>query len=223
MILSFGAFAQSKVKNLQNYEDKFIHFGFSIGYNQQNFRIQLADDFNSLTDIYGIESKAHPGFRLGPVADIRLGRFVTFRTLFYLSFNQRDLIYYLNDSASNAFNQHTMNISSTILELPLQIKFRGDRYNNIAPYAIVGFCPKYDLSANKAVNDEDKPKIQLQSFDPCGEIGGGLDLFLQYFKLSVELKYSVGFKNIIKYDDTQYSTCISSLKSSGFMLSLHFE
>lgn len=211
------------VKNLPNYDQKTWHFGFTVGGNNMGFRIDKCDDFFDRGDIYGIEAEKKTGFHIGPIANYRLGKYFDLRGMFYLSFNQRDLIYYYKEDGSNEMLSHRMMINSTMLEFPVCIKYKAERYGNVAPYLVAGACYKYDLGANKAVKASELPKIKLMKHDPCAEWGGGLDFYLQYFKLSVELKYSLGWKNMVKYDDTMYTNCINKLTSNALMLSLHFE
>jgi hypothetical protein len=109
------------------------------------------------------------------------------------------------------------------LEFPVHFKFKAERWGNFAPYLIAGGCYKYDLSAGKSKNGEELP-IKLLKHDPCAEWGGGFDFYLQYFKLSVELKYSLGFYNTLdKSLNNEYTNSINKLTSNAMILSLHFE
>jgi hypothetical protein len=55
------------------------------------------------------------------------------------------------------------------------------------------------------------------------EFGGGVDLFLPYFKFGIELKMAVGMPNLLVPDGTQFSDPIRSLRSRTFMLTFTFE
>ncbi|MCQ2252148.1 MAG: PorT family protein [Bacteroidales bacterium] len=226
-----GVFAQGGVKtiNLPNYDNRPIHFGFSLGVNQMGFDIQRADNFMTRAEIYGVDFKKHIGLHLGPLADLRLGRYFDARAQFILSFNQRDLNYYCleldnaeeQDIAKGTLHERNMTINSTMLEVPLMIKARGERKNNVAPYIVAGGAFRYDLKAGKTGDDEDC--IKLKKIDPCLVAGLGLDFYLPYFKLSTELKYNLGLLNVLDPADTPYSNSIKSIKSNGFTLTFHFE
>jgi hypothetical protein len=224
-----GVFAQRSrvVKNLPNYDNRVWHFGFTLGGNNMGFKVDKCDGFFEGRSIYGIEAGKHTGFHIGPVSNLHLGRFVDFRMLFDLSFNQRDLIFYyvsVDKSEKRSMQQETVALTSTMLEFPVHFKFKAERWGNFAPYIIAGGSYKYDLSAGKKQKNSDELKIKLLKHDPCAEWGGGFDFYLQYFKFSVELKYSVGLLNTLdKTAHTEYSNNINKLTSNALILSLHFE
>ena len=219
------AFAQrgGTPKNLPNYDNRLWHFGFTLGGNRMGFRVDKDDEFFSRSDIYGIEAEKFTGFHIGPISNLRLNRFMDLRMLFNLSFNQRDLIYYYIDTKTESMQSHRMSLTSTMLEFPVHIKYRAERWGDFAPYLIAGGSYKYDLTAGRKPKDDELPKIKLSRHDPSVEWGGGFDFYLQYFKLSIELKYSVGLKNTVVYDGTPYTECIGRLSSNALIFSLHFE
>ena len=55
-------------------------------------------------------------------------------------------------------------------------------------------------------------------YDYGVEAGGGVDMFLPYFKFGVELKASWGIPNLLIDDDTRFSTPIESLRSKAAAL-----
>ena len=116
---------------------------------------------------------------------------------------------------------------SSVLEFPLLLKLKGDRLNNGRPYIIGGLNYRYDLSGKKEV-DEAKPIfIRLKRPDLYYEMGAGLDFYLTYFKLSVEVKMSNGLSNVIVKDaapeHTELYTAIAKMKSQIWVLSFPFE
>ena len=68
-------------------------------------------------------------------------------------------------------------------------------------------------------------QIRLRKPDFYFEIGFGIDLFLQYFKFSPELKVSAGFRDVFAHDPggAKYSYSIERLQSYVVMLCFHFE
>ncbi len=56
-----------------------------------------------------------------------------------------------------------------------------------------------------------------------GEIGFGMDFYLEYFKFSPQIKLSKGILNLISADETVYTKSIQQLNSKGWMLSFTFE
>ncbi len=226
-LFAYKGFAQrEQLKNLPDFSKKNVHFGFTIGLNTMDFDIQKSANFLDNNEIYAIENQRQIGFHIGPVTSFRINDYLNFRALITLSFGQRDLNYWrLKDTLSPAdgLSLHTMKIASTFWEFPLLLKYKAVRINNFAPYVIGGFNSKIDLSARKKIKPEEMPKIRLNNFDPAYELGFGIDFYLEYFRLSTEIKYSAGFKNVLVPDDTNYTKSIDKLSSRIIMFSLHFE
>ncbi len=222
-------FAQKEVvKNQPNFDKKRIHFGFTIGITTMDFTIKNSDDFfrmDSIGKIYSIQNQSTFGFTLGPITNFRLGEYLDLRALINFNFGQRNLQYLQIDTIKNdiSFNTHTMQIASTFMEFPILIKYKAARLNNFRPYIIAGINPKFDLAARKKIKEEELPKIRLKQFDLYYDVGAGVDFYLPYFKLSIELKYSAGFYNIMETDNTEYTRAINKLSSKMWILSFHFE
>jgi len=220
---------KQKVQNLRLYDQKRLHFGFTVGLNTSDFYIRNSDTFFDTTiinEVYSIENKQQPGFHLGPISNLRLGKFLDLRFLINLTFTQRDLHYTLlkqNSSGDNYFTEHTMVLSSTFLEFPLLLKYKSERINNYRVYVIGGVNPKMDLAAKKKIPEDKMPMIRLSQPDIYAEFGAGIDFYLPYFKFSPELKMGVGFNNVLVGDNTQYTGAMKYMKSKVFMLSFHFE
>jgi hypothetical protein len=55
------------------------------------------------------------------------------------------------------------------------------------------------------------------------EVGGGVDMFLPYFKFGLELKMGIGLPNVLIDDNTRFSAPLESLRTKTYMLSFTFE
>ncbi len=222
-LLSLGnAFGQfTKSKNLPNYDSKLIHWGFTFGVNKLDFIVVKTQSFYnapSEDNLYGIAHQWMPGAHLGPIFELRLSRYFTFRTLITLTFQQRSLVYYFNQGTAPL----KINIPSTFVQSPLLIKFHGHRYGNTRPYVIAGAAPTLDISSFKKPQTN-TPHVFLSSFDTYIESGMGIDWYLQYFKFSTEIKFGRGLFNVLEPDNTVYTKYLQGLTSYYFMFSLHFE
>jgi hypothetical protein len=120
-----------------------------------------------------------------------------------------------------------MSIESTFIDLPFLIKYKADRIKNYRPYLIGGVNIRNDMARNKEFNEDEKIYIKLIPLDIYYEIGFGIDFYLTFFKLSTEVKYSVGTRDVVSSDASQdypeYANSIDSFKSRMFMVSFHFE
>lgn len=207
--------------NLARYDNQTIHFGFTLGLNKMDFTVKNSGDFFNLDTVYAVENQPMMGFNLGIVSDLRLNQHWNMRFLPGLIFGQRNMEYLIMKDSS--FTTKVMKIESTFLDFPLVFKYRAQRINDYRPYLLVGGSFKFDLAAQKEIKEEEKPKIRLHRSDFYYEAGFGIDYYLPYFKLSTELKFAIGIMNIIKADNTQYTTAIERLNSKMIILSFHFE
>lgn len=224
-LLIFGQGVQVPI-NLPYHDNKPVHWGFTFGVAKTDFTIYKNSNFfnTDSVNILGIEQSSLPGLFLGPVFNVRLGKYFDFRFLIDISFTQRNFTYYFasdGDSSSN-FTTELIKLPSSFVEVPLLLKYKGQRCNNFRPYMILGASPKFDLAALRKIN-YDEPYLQINPVDVYLEVGPGFDFYFPYFKFSVELKYSNGFMNNLYQDHSKYSTPIDALKSHSFMLSFHFE
>lgn len=206
------------------WEQKTLHFGFSLGLNAMDFDIVPSQYYLERDSLYPEVSKLNPGINIQIVSGYRPSEHLEIRFLPGVSFGQRNIRYYKNKVLYNG-QQH---LESSFLEFPLLLKYKGERMNNVKPYLITGLNYRYDLAAKKEIIPEEKPVyIRIKRPDLYYEVGAGLDFYLAYFKLSVELKMSNGFRNIIVNDVPigyeQYKHAIESMKSQIWVLAFHFE
>jgi len=227
------------VKNLTTFDDKRLHFGFSLGLNALDFNI---DHYESLSQnpkfvpetltntrpIVGTNkiradvSKLTPGFTVGIVTNLRLTESLDLRFLPGMSFGERKLTYNIPVVSTTGTTDY-FSIKSTFLDFPLLVKYKSKRMNNQRPYLIGGIAYRVDISKT-GVED----LVRLKPFSSSIEAGMGWDSYLQFFRLSTELKFSFGLTNLLdngpKAPEPQvYTNAISRLTSNMFIFSFHFE
>ena len=226
----FFSFSQSS--NLESFDDKPFHFGFALGFNQPGFYLEKKSSHIFIDDsLQSLLVNSNGGFTLGVVTSLNINQNFKLRfVLPSLSFQESDLEYtYLNPSNF----QQTIYIKSlrpVYLDFPVLLKFRTNRLNNFAVYGIVGLRYGIDMSSNIDVNngvDLEDQIIKLKKYDFGSEIGGGLDIFLEYFKLGIELKLGSGMRNMLYIspgeNSTTFDNAIDSLKSRVWTFSFTFE
>ena len=155
LVITTGVSAQKqKPKNESWYDEKLIHFGFSLGFNTMDFRITPSQEYLDTDSIYPEVSRLNPGINIQIVTDLRPGRYWDIRFLPGVSFGQRNVRYYKLSKVPGEdpvlFNER-QRIESSFLEFPLLLKYKGERLNNVRPYVIGGFNFRYDLAAKKAI------------------------------------------------------------------------
>ena len=214
---------KQKPKNESWYDEKPIHFGFSLGFNTMDFAITPSQEYLMQDSLYPEVSILNPGINIQIVTNLRPARNFDIRFLPGVSFGQRVVRYYKNTELYN----DDQKLESSFLEFPLLLKYKGSRLNNVRPYVIAGLNYRYDLAAKKEFDDEKPIYIRLKRPDLYYEIGTGLDFYLTYFKLSIELKMSNGFRDIMVDEPApghpQYYNAIERMKSQIWVLAFHFE
>jgi hypothetical protein len=214
---------KQKPKNESWYDEKLIHFGFSLGFNTMDFNITPSQKYLEQDSLYPEVSKLNPGINIQIVTDLRPANHMDIRFLPGVSFGQRTIRYYKNQVIYNEGQK----LESSFLEFPLLLKLKGDRLNNVRPYVIGGINYRYDLAAKKEFDPSKQVYIRIKKPDLYYEVGAGLDFYLPYFKLSVELKMSNGTTDVLIKDyapgHAEYVNAIEKMKSQIWILAFHFE
>ena len=211
-----------KPMNLPKYDKQYMHFGMSLGLNTMDFTIRPSARIYTEDSVYNIENFRQPGFNISIVVNYNIFDNLSFRFIPGLLFGERDLRYAVKEN-DTTFSTVLMKIESTFLDFPFLLKYKSDRLNNYRVYLIGGGSFKYDLAAKDKIKPEDRPMIRLVKPDLYYEIGGGIDFFLQYFKFAIELKLAVGIRNVVVYDNSQFTTSIEKMNSKMVILSFLFE
>ena len=214
---------KQKPKNASWYDEKLIHFGFSLGLNTMDFKITPSQTYLASDSLYPEVSKLNPGINIQIITDLRPAKYLDIRFLPGVSFGQRTVRFYKNKVLYNDQQE----LESSFLEFPLLLKLKGDRLNNVRPYVIGGINYRYDLAAKKEFDDAKPVYIRIKKPDLYYELGGGLDFYLPYFKLSVELKMSNGIGDVLIREYApghhEYVNAIEKMKSQIWILAFHFE
>jgi hypothetical protein len=214
---------KQKPKNESWYDEKPLHFGFSLGFNTMDFNITPSQKYLQLNSLYPEVSKLNPGINIQIVTDLRPANHLDIRFLPGVAFGQRVIRFYKNGVLVNS----QQSLESSFLEFPLLLKYKGERLNNVRPYVIGGFNYRYDLAGKKEFDDTKAIYLRIKRPDLYYELGAGLDFYLVYFKLSVELKMSNGFGDVLVKEAApghpEYENAIEKMKSQIWILAFHFE
>jgi hypothetical protein len=214
---------KEKPMNRSWYDEKLLHFGFSLGFNTMDFNITPSQEYLEADSLYPEVTRLNPGINIQIVTDLHPSKYIDIRFLPGVSFGQRNVRYYKNQVI---YNQQ-QRLESSFMEFPLLIKYKGDRLNNVRPYVVGGLNYRYDLAGKKEFDDERPVYLRVKRSDLYFETGAGLDFYLMYFKLSVELKMSNGIRNIIVDDAApghqEFRNAIDKMRSQIWVLAFHFE
>ncbi|SVC60171.1 uncharacterized protein METZ01_LOCUS313025 [marine metagenome] len=218
------SFAQKhpKLKNLPRYDNKKIHFGFTMGINTMDFRIKPVANISDFDSLYILESQNQKGFNLGIVSNLGLNKFFDLRFLPRLVFSERIIEYSFLDGNRKIYMQ-TKPIESTFIDFPILIKYKSERYNNFRTYLLGGIKYGMDIASQKDIDDEGEKIVKLKKNDLAIEIGFGMDFYLEYFKFSPQIKLSFGVIDLLSEDETVYTKSVEKLTTNAWLLSFTFE
>ena len=115
------------------------------------------------------------------------------------------------------------NRPATFLESPILLKYKSKRRKNHRMFLIAGLKPTLEIGA-KNKDEAGKDILDLKSFDISLEIGFGSDLFFQLFKLSPEIRYSRGLRNMLRKKNlNQYNLPIDKIVVHNISFFFTFE
>jgi len=223
-LMALPSFAQGGRKNLASFDNKRYHFGFILSGNKSDFRFDLKQDTAFNTGLYGIENSPQGGFNLALLASLTINRHLRLRFTPGLSFQDRGLAYSFSQS-SGGINQILRRTESVNLDLPLLLKIRTDRIENFAAYSLIGVKYSRDMQSQEEVNQQlqDDDILRVQAPNISIDMGGGIDIFLPYFKFSIELKTELGLINVLIPDDSDYANPLEGLRTRSYIFSICFE
>jgi len=241
--------------NLTYFDDRKLHFGFYLGLNTMDYRITNYDEVTQnpvfvndptpeknkiLSDaiaLYGNKKTVRaevytilPGFTVGGVINYRLARDFDLRFTPGMSLGNRQFSYpevtipttLLNGNSQNNY----LSTPSSYVDLPFGIRYKGFRHRNLRPYIYMGAAYRHDLE-NKRISEN---VVHLQKGGGYAESGLGLDSYLEYFRFTVEFRFSYGLNNLIRHDTESatnsipyYGYIFKKLNSNIFTLIFYFE
>jgi len=198
-----------------------MHFGFLLGINSSNISVNLKEDILALDSVLIVEPKSAVGFNLGIVTDLRLGEHFNLRFIPSISFVGRSMQYTVieRDTLPVVYDKP---VNSVFLELPLYFKFRSRRINNYRIYILGGGKFLFDMATKEDVQTSEVI-LKMKREDYTWDLGVGADFYMEYFKMSVEVKMAFGLNNLLVEDNSIFTNSIESLRSKTFVFSVYFE
>jgi hypothetical protein len=238
LIVSNVIAQKQKVKYITTFDDKLLHFGFSLGINTLDFNVTNYNPIgeNPYFEPYPLEDidaesiirsdipELVPGFTVGIISSLRLTNDLNLRFMPGMSFGERKLTYNILIHDINYYEpQKYYSIKSTFLDFPVLIKYKARRINNDRPFIVFGGAYRQDISRS---GSEDLVKLSKSGF--YAEVGTGWDHYFPFFRFSVEAKFSFGLSDQLgdlpsAIQRQYYAQSIKSLRSNIFTLSFHFE
>ena len=232
------------IMNMPRYDETMFHFGFVLGVDLSYLRLRPISDLNTrifdstyipdilpLPDsarVLSIESTPVPGFVISIVSNMRLGKYFDLRFIPSLAFGDRSILYTVQffHNGDTTVIPLTKQVPSTYINLPLEVRFKSERYNNFRAYLMAGVQYTLDLASQakrREQKNRDQKIVKFKRDDIYLEGGAGFEFYNEWFKFGIELKMMYGMFDILQHENNIYTEGISGLKSKIFQVSLTFE
>ncbi|MDD2674058.1 PorT family protein [Flavobacterium petrolei] len=213
---SKNIFSRDPIINLENFQQKKIYYGFYLGFNSYDFKI----DYKSETP--DILIKKTTGFNVGIIGDLKLQKYINLRFEPGLYITKRDLYYPNFTNSSDALRE----VNSTYIHFPLLLKFSSLRTGNIRPYALGGISSTLNLASNSKLKDDNFQQLfRVKSWTTNYELGFGIDIFSEYFIFSPSIRGVFGINDeLIRDNDpnSPWTSNIASMKTRAVFINFSF-
>src|SRR5688572_1862146 len=206
--------------NMPKYDRRRFHFGINIGTQLTGVAVRTIPDLRALLPdtIYSVTPVWQPGFTMGIETNMRINNNLDLRFTPQLTLTSRTLLFERPAGWVDQFD-----IEATMVEFPIYIKFKTDRINNFRAYVLGGGKYVFDISNKIAAENASDYPVKFGAHDVQAEAGVGLDFYLQYFKLSLQVKASFGFINLHFPENNMYNRSIEGLYSRNIFITVLFE
>ncbi len=224
LTISTAIYAQrERVEYLPSFDKRKLHYGFYLGVNQNDFKLNLK---NSTIPNANISVEPTYGFNVGLIAELRLHKNLSLRLEPGLISNSKNIRF--NHLTTSAVPQDSIReIGSTYLHVPLVFKLSTDRYKNIRPFLLAGVSYDYNFSSNENNQDDNSSgQFRMKTHNFMYEVGIGVDFYLYFFKFSPSIRGVFAINNEIKYDDdpnSKWTAPINYMGTRGIFLNFSFE
>ena len=234
LLTATAFFAQTeRVEYIPTFDRKLIHYGFYLGINQNDFKLNFTDkqipnpNFTGVFyDKPNVTVVVNGGFNVGLIADLRLHKNLNLRLEPGLVSNTKKIVF--NHLINSSIPQDSIReIGSTYLHVPFVFKFSTNRYKNIRPYILGGVSYDYNFSSNeKNQEDNSAGEFRMKTHNFMYEMGVGVDFYLYYFKFSPSIRAVFAMNNEIKYDNdlnSRWTAPVNFMGTRGVFLNFAFE
>ncbi len=215
-VFSKSMFARKPIINLENFDKQRIHFGFYLGFNNYDFKIDKKyDDKDIIVD-------SQMGFNVGLISNLRLTEHFDLRFEPGLYYGQRNLHFQNISDPVDALRE----VKSTYIHFPLLLKFSSKRLGNVKPYLIGGVSTSLNLTSNAdSPDDNSADRFRMLKNTSNYEMGVGIDLYFEYFKFSPSIRGVFGMKNELIPDadpNSPWTGNVASMSTRGVFLNFAF-
>jgi len=206
---------------MPNYDERRLHYGFSVGINNSRFDIVKSDYAIQNNDsILSVTPIPTTSFTLGFILNLHLNDIFDIRVLPNVGFYNRSIDYKFKNE-DNKGETPLRQIESTVIELPILFKYKSFRHENFRVYIVGGVKPGIEVNNKKKQDRETILRVRPGDFSI--EYGVGLDIYNPMFKFSPEIRFSHGLPHQLVHDNNEFAKSLDRISTHTVTLFFHFE
>jgi len=214
-------FSKERIANLENFDKRFLSWGYFLGFNSYDFKFEYNDQFTDAnTDIF-VDSQV--GFSVGLIGNLRVNDHVDVRLEPGLFFTQRNLTF----PNFTEEKDYLREVKSTYIHVPLLLKLSTKRINNFKPFIVVGVSNSLNLSSNeKNPDDNFQGQFRMKKSTNYYELGFGIDFYLFFFKFTPSIRGVFATTDELlpdKNPNSPWTGNINSMKTRGVFINFTFQ
>jgi len=210
-------FNESPILNKQNEDKKLLNWGYFLGLNQYDFKIEYKENAQDI-----LVSKSF-GFNVGLIGEVRLNEFLDVRFEPGLHYGSRLMGFPGFEDERDAIRE----VKSTYINFPLLLKASTRRYGNFKPFLLGGVSTGLNLGSNEeSLDDNESGTFRMKKWVYNYELGFGIDFYLEYFKFTPSIRGIFAITDELVPDNdpnSPWTGNIDSLKTRGIFINFTFE
>ncbi len=214
-------FSKERLANLETFDNRFLTWGYYLGFNSYDFKIDYKEDFGD--DITDVIVQGETGFNVGLVGDLRVSKHINLRLEPGLYFTKRDLMFPQFDEPADRLRE----TKSTYIHVPLLVKLSTKRLNNIKPFIVAGISRSHNLSSSQNnPEDNEQGTFRMTAGTSYYELGFGIDFYLFYFKFTPSIRGVFATSDELVRDEdpaSPYTGNIEKFASRGVFINFTFQ
>lgn len=213
-------FGQREIEvNNPNYDNRFLSYGFLLGIHTSAYQLKYSPEFVSdLDSVYSISPRFSTGFSLGFIVNFRATDFLDIRLLPTVAFYEHKLEYrFLNEPTETEL------VETTVVELPILLKYKSERRGNTRMYFVGGLKPGFEASGKNDIEEGSDDSLPINEFNLSFDVGFGLDIYYPLFKFSPEIRFSRGITNMLGSNDSPLAVGVDRLNTNTISLFFLFQ
>ena len=206
-------------RNNPEFDQRKISYGFMIGIHTSAYQIKYSDKFvtQSFDTVQSVQGSFSPGFSLGFLVNLRLNEVLDLRIMPKAGFYTHKLTYYFTDNTTRS-----QQIETTMVEVPLLLKYKSMRRGNVRMYMLGGITPGIEASGkNDALSSTES--LSVKRGNVSLDAGIGFDFYFPLFKFSQELRFSRGIVDILGSQPSSYSEPLKSINTNTISVYFIFQ